>query len=218
VAPAAAAVAFRARPDGLELAQRFAEILATTGIDHGLIGPREADRLWDRHLLNCAVVAELIPADTRVLDIGSGAGLPGIVLACARADLQVTLVEPLERRVRFLHETMDELGLAEQVRVIRGRAEEPAVRRQVDPAPYVTARAVAPLDRLVRWCLPLLTTEGQLLALKGRTAQTEIDQHRGTLQALGAHGIALRTCGSNVLEEPVRVVAVRRQPYEGTAP
>ena len=220
VAPAPPSVAvevFGGRSDGLALAVRFAGILVGPGIDHGLIGPREAERIWDRHLINCAVVTELLPAGVEVVDIGSGAGLPGIVLACARADLTITLVEPLERRIRFLTDAVSELELTAQVQIVHGRADSPTVRQQLGRTDYVTARAVAPLDRLVRWCLPLLTPKGQLLAMKGRNAQSEIDDHRRELTSAGARGIALLTCGTAVLDEPVRVVAVRRQPYEGTA-
>src|SRR3954449_533182 len=129
------------------LAERYAELLATDGVVRGLIGPREAPRLWERHLLNCAVVAEMIPYGASVLDVGSGAGLPGIVLAVARPDLSVTLVEPLARRTTFLTEAVDTLGLGTTVTVVRARAEE-ALRNGTPTADVVTARAVAPLDRL----------------------------------------------------------------------
>jgi 16S rRNA (guanine527-N7)-methyltransferase len=215
--PSAAATVFGARSNGVELAARYAEILASRGIDHGLIGPRERDRIWERHLLNCAVLAELFPAGTRVVDVGSGAGLPGIALACTDAGLRVTLVEPLERRVRFLRATVDELDLTDQVRIVPGRADSPAVRREAGLSPLVTARAVAPLDRLVRWCLPLLEPGGRLLAMKGRSAQAEIDEHREALADLGVRAVELATCGSAVLEEPVRVVVVTRGPNERTS-
>jgi 16S rRNA (guanine527-N7)-methyltransferase len=212
-APPSAEAAFGGRPDGLALATRYAQILAGRGIEHGLIGPRERDRLWERHLVNCAVVAELLPPSTMVADIGSGAGLPGIALACARADLSVTLVEPLERRVRFLVDTVAELGLGDQLTVLHGRADSRDVLDRLEGTRFATARAVAPLDRLVGWCLPLLVADGELLAMKGRTAEAEIGAHGSALAKLGARGVELRTCGSAILEEPVRVVAVRRQPY-----
>jgi 16S rRNA (guanine527-N7)-methyltransferase len=201
---------FGARPDGVELASAFATILATTGIEHGVIGPGERARIWDRHLLNCAVLSELLPAGSHVVDVGSGAGLPGLALACARSDLSITLVEPLERRVRFLNATVAELGLGSQVRVVHGRAGVPALLSQVDPGPFVTARAVAPLDRLVRWCLPLLAVGGQLLAMKGRSAEEEIAQAAGEIAALGGGDVSLMFCGTGTLAEPVRVVSVRR--------
>jgi 16S rRNA (guanine527-N7)-methyltransferase len=175
-----------------------------------LIGPREADRLWSRHLLNCAVVTELLPASARVVDVGSGAGLPGIVLAIRRPDLQVDLVESLQRRVRFLSETVAALGLAQQVRVIRGRAEDPEVIRTVGKSSWVTARAVAPLDRLVGWCLPLLESGGALLAIKGDRAAAEIAEFGPAVRRAGGADLALVECGAAVLAEPVTVVQVRK--------
>ncbi|HET6214755.1 MAG TPA: 16S rRNA (guanine(527)-N(7))-methyltransferase RsmG, partial [Micromonosporaceae bacterium] len=132
--------------DQLPLAEVYAGLLATDGVVRGLLGPREADRVWDRHLLNCAAIAELIPFAAFVVDIGSGAGLPGIVLAVARPDLSVVLVEPLARRTAFLDEAVAVLGLAERVTVRRARAEECIGSHSL--ADVVTARAVAPLDRL----------------------------------------------------------------------
>src|SRR5687768_3453683 len=155
----------------LPMAQQFADLLATAGVVRGLIGPREAPRLWERHLLNCAAVAELISPAATVIDVGSGAGLPGIVLAVARPDISVILVEPLARRTAFLDEAVSLLGLADQVTVERGRAEEFVGRLSAE---VVTARAVAPLDRLAGWCLPLTTLGGRLLALKGMTAADEV--------------------------------------------
>ena len=210
-----ASAVFGGRPDGLALAEAYAEILATTGIEHGVIGPRERDRIWDRHLLNCGVLAELLSQGARIVDVGSGAGLPGIALACARIDLDIVLVEPLERRTRFLIEAVSELGLGGQVQIVRGRADSRDVRRQVGLNPFVTARALAPLDRLVGWCLPLLTPGGQLLAMKGRSAQDEIDEHRAVMTAMGAQGIQLLECGAAVLDEPVRVVSAYRRSTEG---
>ena len=144
----------------LELAEQYAELLASAGVIRGLIGPRETPRLWERHLLNCAVLGELIPTDSTVCDIGSGAGLPGLVLAIARPDLTVTLVEPLLRRTTFLDEAVQELGL-DQVEVIRARAEELHGRRRFD---VVTSRAVAPLPKLARWSLPLTRPGGVVVA------------------------------------------------------
>ena len=143
----------------LGLVERFVRTLATAGVERGLLGPRETPRLWDRHILNCVRMQTLIPADASVIDVGSGAGLPGLVLALRRPDVQVTLVEPLLRRSVFLQECVEDLGLA-NAQVIRGRAEDLA-----DPlvADHVTARAVAPLERLAGWCLPLLRTGGSAL-------------------------------------------------------
>lgn len=142
-APAAAADLLGGQ---LSLAQEYARLLTTDGVQRGLVGPGEAPRIWDRHLLNCAVVAELVPVGASVTDVGSGAGLPGIVLALARPDLQVRLVEPMARRTTFLNEVVAALGLAGQVSVERARAEECAGR--IPLAAVVTARALAPLDRL----------------------------------------------------------------------
>ena len=155
----------------LDKARRYAELLATDGVTRGLIGPRETGRLWDRHLLNCAVVAELVPEYGRMVDIGSGAGLPGIVLAMLRPSLEVTLLEPLLRRAVFLEECVAELGLANAT-VLRARAEDKeAAQLRADIA---TARAVAPLGRLAGWAAGLLRPGGQLLAIKGQSADEEL--------------------------------------------
>ncbi|PZS25345.1 MAG: 16S rRNA (guanine(527)-N(7))-methyltransferase RsmG [Pseudonocardiales bacterium] len=196
--------------DRLELACEFARVLASDAITRGLIGPHEVPRLWDRHLLNCAVVAELLPPDARVVDVGSGAGLPGIAFAIRRADLRVDLVEPLQRRAVFLDEVVQRLGLAATVTVVRGRAEERAVLATVAPVEWVTARAVAPLDRLVRWCLPMLQPGGTLLALKGASAATEVREHLLIMNSLGGRDIDVIECGVGVLEQPTAVVRVRR--------
>ena len=159
----------------------YEQRLATVGLERGLIGPREVDRLWDRHVLNSATLEELIPEGVTVIDVGSGAGLPGIPLALVRPDLRVVLLEPLLRRSVFLEETVAELGLGDRVSVVRGRAEDGVVA----PAEIVTARAVAPLEKLIRWCWPLVAPGGQLIALKGEKAQQEIDEAAPTLRKLG---------------------------------
>ena len=156
-------------------------------------------------------MAELVPSGARVVDVGSGAGLPGLVLACARSDLSVQLVEPLERRVRFLTNTVERLGLQQQVQILRGRADDAAVLKIAGRADWVTARAVAPMDRLVRWCLPLLTSGGTLLAIKGERAPEELAEHAEEMQRLGARTPQIVHCGSAVLDEPVRVIVVRRR-------
>lgn len=196
--------------DRLALAVAYAELLSSAGTERGLIGPREVPRLWERHLLNCAVVADLIPGPARVVDVGSGAGLPGLVLAIRRPDLRVDLVESLQRRVDFLVEAVALLGLGEQVRVVRGRAEDRAVREVVGEAQWVTARAVAPLDRLVRWCLPLLRPGGRLLALKGKSAEVELAEYASVIRRLGGEETRTVQCGSGLLEEPTVVVTMRR--------
>jgi len=164
----------------LALAERFAELLATDGVERGLIGPREAPRLWDRHLLNCAMLAEVVPPDVGVADLGSGAGLPGLVLAIARPDLRITLVEPLERRTTFLLEVVEALSL-DRVEVVRGRAETLHGTRVFD---VVTSRALAPLDRLLAWSMPLVAPHGVLLAMKGRSLEDEIRDAAATLRRL----------------------------------
>ena len=186
----------------LPRAEAYAELLATDGTVRGLIGPREVPRLWDRHLLNSVALTGLIPAGARVVDVGSGAGLPGIPLALARPDLAVTLLEPLARRVAFLDECVSRLEL-ENVTVVRGRAEEGPVRRSLGGADVVTARAVAPLEKLAGWCLPLLRPGGRLLAVKGATAADE----------LAASGLADAVL-TEVGDPPATVVVVTR----GTVP
>ncbi|MBO4159462.1 16S rRNA (guanine(527)-N(7))-methyltransferase RsmG [Micromonospora sp. MMS20-R2-23] len=200
--------------DRLDLAAGYAELLATDGVVRGLIGPREAPRIWDRHLLNCAAVAERIPEGASVIDVGSGAGLPGLVLAIARPDLNVVLVEPLARRTSFLVETVERLGLARMVRVFRGRADEAATGASgVGPftADVVTARAVAPLDRLATWSLPLVVRGGRLLALKGSSALDEIAEHAGAVAKLGGGEPTVQLCGTGLLDPPTTVVEIVRE-------
>ncbi|MFI7025225.1 16S rRNA (guanine(527)-N(7))-methyltransferase RsmG [Micromonospora sp. NPDC049900] len=197
--------------DRLDLAAAYAELLATDGVVRGLIGPRETPRIWDRHLLNCAVVGELIPQGATVVDVGSGAGLPGLVLAIARPDLTVTLVEPLARRTVFLDEAVESLGLTASVRVFRGRAEEAVAEPELPPSDVVTARAVAPLDRLAGWCLPLAAPGGRLIALKGASAADEIAEHAEAVHRLGGGQPVLRRCGEDVIAPPTTVVEVVRE-------
>jgi 16S rRNA (guanine527-N7)-methyltransferase len=180
--PSTPAVARRAFSSArLPLAETYARLLATDGVVRGLIGPREAPRLWDRHLVNCALLETVIPEGATVCDIGSGAGLPGLVLAIARADLQVTLVEPLLRRTTFLEEAVVTLGLT-NVEVVRGRAEALHGERTFD---VVTSRAVAPLERLIGWSMPLVAPTGALVAMKGSSVPSEIEAAAGTLLRWG---------------------------------
>jgi 16S rRNA (guanine527-N7)-methyltransferase len=204
-APPAAALVFGER---LELAQRYAAILAGAGIERGLIGPSEVERLWDRHILNSGAVGELLTDDERVADVGSGAGLPGIPLALARPRVSVTLIEPLLRRADFLSEVTELLGL--EAVVIRGRAEEPSVRRQAGEIDAVTSRAVASLDKLTRWCLPLLRPGGRMLAMKGERAAVEVEEHRRAMKSLGALDVKVMECGVNYLSPPATVVVAVR--------
>lgn len=194
--------------DRLDLAARYHEFLATEGIARGLIGPREVPRLWDRHILNCAVIGTAWPEGASVVDVGSGAGLPGIPLAIVRPDLRITLVEPLLRRCVFLEEVIESLGLDVSVR--RGRAEERSVIAEVGGADIVTSRAVAPLAKLARWSLPLLREDGWMFAMKGSSAADEVERDRAELSRLGAADIHVSMLGEGTLEEPTYVVAARR--------
>ena len=185
----------------LPAAVTFAGLLATRGVERGLLGPREVPRLWDRHLLNCAVVAELIELRRgTLLDLGSGAGLPGLVLAMLLPGTAVTLLEPMERRCRFLTEAVTELGLA-NVSVLRGRAEDVTVRTDV-----VTARAVAPLPRLAELAIGLVRPGGMVLAIKGRTAQEELTAARPVLRRIGARDAQVVQAGQGKVVPATTVV------------
>jgi 16S rRNA (guanine527-N7)-methyltransferase len=184
---------------------RYAELLADAGVQRGLIGPREVPRLWERHLLNCAVLSEVIDREVSVCDVGSGAGLPGIPLALARPDLEITLLEPLLRRTTFLEEVVRLLGLS-NVTVVRGRAEE--VLGKLAPVDVVTARAVAPLERLAGWGLPLLRPHGEMAVLKGDTAEDELRGARAALGRLGAVDATVVHVGEGVVEPMSTVVRV----------
>lgn len=186
-------------------AVRYAELLADAGVRRGLIGPREVPRLWERHLLNCAVLSEVVPAGVTVCDVGSGAGLPGIPLALVRPDLKITLLEPLLRRTNFLQEVVELLGL-DHVTVVRGRAEE--VLGKLPPVHVVTARAVAPLDRLAGWGVPLLRPYGEMLALKGDTAEEELQGARAALSKLGVVQTSVLHVGEGIVDPLSTVVRV----------
>ena len=185
----------------LATAEAFAGILAARGVEQGLIGPREVPRLWDRHLLNCAVVAELIDGRCQTLvDIGSGAGLPGLVLAMVRPEVTITLLEPMERRCRFLAECVTELGLA-NASVLRGRAEDVGLRADV-----ATARAVAPLPRLAELAVGLVHAGGMVLAIKGMTAGEELENAAPVLRRIGAHGAEVVRAGQGKVVPATTVV------------
>lgn len=190
-------------PERLRLVERYVDWLAGAGTERGLIGPREVPRLWERHVLNSAVVGEWVPHGVRVADIGSGAGLPGLVLALARPDLEVTLVEPLLRRARFLDEVVDDLDVP--VRVVRARAEELHGTETFD---IVTSRAVAPLDRLAGWCMPLVEEHGSMVALKGASVVDEVAEHGDDLVRHGTTRPEVRALGESVLESPTWAVRV----------
>ena len=196
--------------DRTELAREFADMLREHGVERGLIGPREVDRIWERHVLNSAVIAELLPQECQCVDVGSGAGLPGIPLAIARPDITLTLLEPMARRVAWLEEVVDRLQL-DSVTVVRGRAEEGPVRERLKNSDVVTARAVAPLEKLARWCLPLVKPGGQLVALKGESAQEELDRDALAVQKAGGSAGRVVVCGADVLEQPTTVILIDRQ-------
>lgn len=199
------ATAARVFGERLPLAERYVWHLATSGIERGLIGPREVPRLWDRHVLNCAVVSELIPEGRHVADVGSGAGLPGLCLALVREDLSLTLIEPLERRVLWLEEVVADLDLAQQVTVLRSRSEQAASEVNCD---VVTARAVSALTKLLPLTIPLLHGSGELLAIKGRSAEREIQEAAKALVKYRAEDPEVLTVG-RFLPEPTTVVRVR---------
>lgn len=189
----------------LPLAERFAHLLADTGVSHGLIGPRETPRLWERHLLNCGIIESVLPHRTRLIDVGSGAGLPGLVLAIARPDLDVVLVEPMLRRTTWLQAAVADLELI-NVQIVRGKAQDVWGKLR---APVVTARAVARLGELAGWCLPLLEAEGRLLALKGETASRELAEDERDVRRAGGISGRLVLVGEEVLPEPTRLIEVR---------
>lgn len=190
--------------DRFELAERYVEHLATSGTERGLIGPREIPRLWGRHVLNCAVIENQIAEGSHVADVGSGAGLPGLCLAIARPDLELTLIEPLERRVIWLQEVVDDLGLT-NVTIMRTRAELAVGMVEAD---VVTARAVSALTTLAGLTIPLLAGKGEVVAIKGRSAQDEIDKAAKVIRKLGGVETTVVTVGADLLEEPTTVVRI----------
>ena len=191
-----------------DLLQRYADILASDGVDHGVIGPREVPRLWSRHLLNSAVVVDpeagLVGLHATVADVGSGAGLPGLVWALARPDLQVTLIEPLLRRANFLTQAVENLGIADRVIVLRGRGEE--VKAVWGTFDVVTARAVAPLGKLLGWTIPLLHEGGRLVTLKGQSAQDEIQSAAAEIKQFHLRDVRVVQLGSPWVEPATTVV------------
>ena len=199
-APPAARELFGAQ---FHLAEQFAALLCEEGTEWGLIGPRERPRIWSRHVAHCALLSELIAPDREVLDVGSGAGLPGLPLAIARPDLTVTLLEPLARRIRFLQLAVQRLGLP-NVTVVQAKAHLHTALTDV-----VTARAVAPLERLSEWTVPLLRVGGELLAIRGASAHDELTSARGALTTVGVENPAVLTVNHAGLDPLIVVRAVR---------
>jgi 16S rRNA (guanine527-N7)-methyltransferase len=207
-APAEAVAVFG---PALPAVEHYAQLLAGPGLVRGLIGPREVPRLWSRHLLNCAAVADLVPRPARLVDLGSGAGLPGIVLALLLPDVEVTLLERMERRATFLSECVSELGLG-NAQVRRGAAEELAGQISAD---VVTARAVAPLGRLAVLATGLVRPGGLILAIKGDTAADEVAAARRLLRRLGIQDVSVLRAGDGKVDRAatvVRLVAGRQRP------
>ncbi|SNQ51429.1 Ribosomal RNA small subunit methyltransferase G [Frankia canadensis] len=205
--PPVAAELFGSR---LPAAETYTRLLATVGVERGLIGPRETGRLWERHVLNCAVLAEAVPDGADVVDVGSGAGLPGIPLALARPDVRVVLVEPMERRCRFLQEVVVALGLEDQVSVQRGRAPDAGIGPDGRRFGVAVARAVAPLERLGAILLPMLQPGGVMLAMRGSRILEELQDARGSLGTQGWHPVDVVECGEGRVDEPTRVLRAVR--------
>jgi 16S rRNA (guanine527-N7)-methyltransferase len=194
--------------DALPRAEEYAGLLAGEATLRGLIGPREVPRLWERHLLNCAVVTELIAPGSTVCDVGSGAGLPGIVLAIRRPDIRVNLLEPLLRRSTFLQSVVLKMELSNVV-VHRGRAEDVAGTAGFEMGfDVVISRAVAPMERLARWSLPLTRSGGQMLAMKGSAAADEVARAADAITRAGGTDVSVHSVGGAYLDPPVTVVRV----------
>lgn len=189
--------------DRLPEISQYVDILSTRGVERGLIGPREVDRVWERHIFNSVAVAGLLPEGSSAVDVGSGAGLPGLPLALHRPDLRLTLLEPMLRRVTFLQEVVEELDLSDRVIVVRSRAEDHQATYDA-----VLSRAVAPLDRLIAWCAPLRSPSGVMLALKGRSAIDEVANAGGVLSRQGLIAGVLSVT-ADVTLEPTTVVRVQ---------
>lgn len=192
--------------DRLDVLIAYTELLDDVGVTRGLIGPREGPRLWDRHILNCVVAAPSAPSGSAVADVGSGAGLPGMVWAICRSDLTVTLVEPLLRRVAFLNEAVQLLKI-NNVEVVRARAEELHGQRDFD---VVTSRAVAPLDRLSSWCLPLVRQHGVMVALKGASVRDELDAAAPVIKRLGGATAEVVEVGAGIVDPATWTVVVKK--------
>lgn len=192
-------------PAAFDQLKRYHQWLCIAGVERGLVGPREIDRMWERHINNSAVLEELVPHDVSVIDVGSGAGLPGIPLAIVRPDLKITLLEPLARRVDYLNEVIEDLGLSDRVEVVRGRAEDPITKNL--SADVVTGRAVASLGKLITWCWPLVQPGGQILMIKGQSAAEEIEESSSVLRRKKL-AVTLLQAGAGVVEPQTTVVRI----------
>lgn len=192
-------------PESAENLRKFHDFLCTAGVDRGLLGPREVPRMWSRHIANSVVIESLIPLNASVVDVGSGAGLPGLPLAIVRPDLKVTLLEPLARRVSFLEEAVNVLGLTKQVDVLRARAEDVHDRKW----DVVTGRAVANLTKFLKLTSKLVTPGGQLLPLKGEQALVELEEAQGFLTKKGLQGSILHV-GQGLIDPPTTVIQIRQ--------
>ncbi|WP_261624911.1 16S rRNA (guanine(527)-N(7))-methyltransferase RsmG [Nesterenkonia marinintestina] len=193
--------------DRLPLVERYVEHLCSTGLEHGLLGPREIPRMWSRHVLNCAVLGAELPSGGTVADVGSGAGLPGIALALVRDDVDFQLIEPMERRVQWMDTVIRDLGLS-NVELIRARAEEVSDEVMAD---VVTARAVSALKKLLPLTVPLLDDDGELMLIKGRSAADEIEAAGKALSRHRMRRPEIMLLGEDLLDEPTTVVRIRRR-------
>lgn len=191
----------------------FHDLLVDQGVLRGLVGPREVSRLWERHLVNSAAVVPFLPTTGQIVDVGSGAGLPGVVIAAMRPEVEVVLLEPMERRTDWLTEVVERLGL-DNARVVRGRAEDQVGELRADA---VTARAVAALSKLYPWTLPLLAVGGELVALKGGRAADEVADGQNLMESLGGGAVRIETAPTLAGLDPTTVVVVKKD-SEGTAP
>ena len=198
--------AVRVFGERIDLARRFTADLALFGEQLGLIGPLEASRLWSRHVINCALVGPYLRSGGRVGDVGSGAGLPGLVLAIARPDVHLVLIEPMERRTDWLLAETQRLGLT-NVTVLRARAEEVAATGALDAGRFdqVTARAVSALSKLIPLVTPLVRPEGELLFLKGARVHDEITAAASVMRKHRVHDVEVLELGAGVVAEVTRL-------------
>ncbi|MGA0842194.1 MAG: 16S rRNA (guanine(527)-N(7))-methyltransferase RsmG [Candidatus Nanopelagicales bacterium] len=195
----------KALEENLEKLKAYEALLKQHGEEKGLLGPKDIQIIWERHILNSLPLMELISPNSTLADIGSGAGLPGIPLSICRPDLKITLIEPMARRAEFLKIVIKELEI-QNTEVFHGRAEALFKKQKFD---FVTARAVAPFKKLVKIALPLLKSDGYLLALKGAKANLELNDALEVINELQATSLGVVKTGSEIQSE-VSIVVVRR--------